>query len=102
MFRRPAALGVGSPPTLLAGSVTTSLLSLSLFRCHYFCIIYIYIRVLSTVYITAHTAVVVAVVVIIIVAVVVVVVVVVGAWLMHASQEVWRLDRCLAVPSCCR
>ena len=37
-----------------------SLLSLSLFRCHYFCTIYT--RVLSTVYITAHTAVVVAVV----------------------------------------
>ena len=53
-------------------------------------------------YYSTHTAVVVAVVVIIIVAVVVVVIVVVRAWLMHASQEVWRLDRCLAVPSYCR
>ena len=39
----------------------------------------------------------VALVVIIIVAVVVVVIVVVGVWLMHASQEVGRLDRCLTV-----
>ena len=44
----------------------------------------------------------VALVVIMIVAVVVVVVVVVGVWLMHASQEVGRLDRCLTVPSYCR
>ena len=41
--------------------------------------------------------VVVAAVVIIIVAVVVAIVVVVGFWLMHASQEVGRLDRCLTV-----
>ena len=32
-----------------------------------------------------------------VVVVVVVVIVVVGVWLMHASQEVGRLDRCLTV-----